>query len=142
GSTFSPACEESATPETKAVWPSGDIAIPPVRPGKGIVWTTVPILPAARRLHFLEPFLFLDSAALFLPCLLPFPPDAATWTIRPSFFPRPVESAQRKRPLVVRAPPVGRLPSGVSLPAGSRCRPEGWMAVEGPITPTDPWPAA
>ena len=43
GSTFSPACVESFRPETYAVRPSGDIAIPPLRPGNGTVWTTWPL---------------------------------------------------------------------------------------------------
>ena len=88
-----------------------------------MVWTTVPTFCPARRLHVGEPVCFvLASAALrFFPFFLLLPQDGvATWTMRTSFRPRPVERAQRKRPLVVSAPPVGRLPSGVSLPSGSR----------------------
>ena len=136
GSAFSPVCDESATPETYAVRPSPDIAIPPLRPGNGIVCTTRPTCLPARRLHFFEPVCFASAADPFLPFFLQ--GILATWTIRTSLRPRPVERAQRKRPLVVRAPPVGRLPSGVSLPSGSRWRPDGWIPVAGPITPTEP----
>ena len=47
-------------------------------------------------------------------------------------MPRPVESVHRKRPFGVSAPPVGKLPSLVSLPTGLSCRPVGWIRVLGP----------
>src|SRR5690242_10020099 len=107
GSTFSPAWVESLRPETYAVRPSGDIATPPLRPGNGSVWITSPA-----------------------------PPDPFRSTMRTSLRPRPVERAHRNRPLGVIAPPVGRFPSGVILPAGCKCLPVGWIPVDGPITPT------
>ena len=85
-----------------------------------MIWTTMPTFFPARRLHFFEPVCFASTADRLLPFFLPLQGIFATWTMRTSFRPRPVERAQRKRPLVVSAPPVGRLPSGVSLPSGSR----------------------
>jgi 3-isopropylmalate dehydrogenase len=49
-----------------------------------------------------------------------------------SLRPRPVDRAHRKRPSGVSAPPVGKLPSLVSLPTGSSFRPVGWILVFGP----------
>src|SRR5262245_17856584 len=105
-----------------------------------MVWTTLPTAPE----FDLQPFFFFFLASLALP-FLPFfflQGGPATSTMRTSLRPRPVERAQRKRPLVVRAPPVDRLPSGVSLPSGSRWRPEGWIPVDGPITPVGDWATA
>src|SRR5919108_2781330 len=57
-----------------------------------------------------------------------------------SLRPRPVDRVHRNRPSGVRAPPVGKFPSLVSLPTGSSLRPVGWIRVFGP-TMFDPPPA-
>ena len=118
--------------------PSGDIAIPPLRPGNGIVCTTVPTCLPARRLHFLEPVCFASAADPFLPFFLPLQGVFATWTMRTSLRPRPGGEGPEEAAVGCGAPPVGRLPSGVSLPSGTRWRPDGWIPVEGPITPAEP----
>src|SRR6266540_6375681 len=62
-------------------------------------------------------------------------PEASTRTMRMSFLPRPADSVHRYRPSTVNAPPIGRLPSLVSLPTGSSFRPLGWMRLSGPMRP-------
>ncbi len=98
----------------------------------GMVCTTLPTERFARLRHFLPRLPGLQWAFF-----------GSTRTIRMSFAPRPAESVQRNRPLRVRPPPVGRLPSSVVLPTGCSFRPEGWMWVAGPISPAVlPPPAA
>src|SRR3954464_10390218 len=97
--------------------------MPPLTPGIGIVWMTLP-----RRF-----FALLRHLLPFLPFLQP--TAGAASTIRMSLWPRPASSTQRKRPLRVSAPPPGWLPTGVSLPTGESLRPLGWMWFLGPIVP-------
>src|SRR4051812_25355775 len=97
--------------------------MPPLTPGIGIVWMTLPSRFFALLRHLLP----------FLPFLQP--TAGAASTMRMSLWPRPASSTQRKRPLRVSAPPPGWLPTGVSLPVGESLRPLGWMWFFGPIVP-------
>src|SRR5215208_653194 len=115
---------DSGVPETYAVLPSGAITMPPFTPGIGIVWTTRPILRALRRRQRLPR---LPSRHFFL---------VSTRTIRMSFLPRPADSVQRKRPFVVSAPPAGKLPIWVVLPAGLRSRPLPRRNLDGAVRPS------
>ena len=111
----------------------GAIAMPPLKPGIGIVWTTRPTWAACRRVQRLKR----RRAARRAPARgRVHRSDGVTRTMRTSFGPRPAETVHRKRPSGVSAPPVGRLPSVVRLPAGSSLRPLGWMRLSGPITPS------
>src|SRR6476469_9501673 len=58
--------------------------------------------------------------------------------MRMSLRPRPVASAQKKRPSVVIAPPVSKSPRRVIFPTGFNFRPVGWMWFFGPIRPPPP----
>src|SRR3954453_1742520 len=97
--------------------------MPPLTPRIGIVLITLPRFFLACLRHLLP----------FLPFLQP--TAGAASTMRMSLWPRPASSTQRKRPLVVSAPPPGWLPTGVSLPVGESLRPLGWMWFFGPIVP-------
>ena len=104
------------------------MVMPPSTPGIGIVCTSRPTRLARR---------FLQARDFFLPRLVVLLGQliaGATSTIRMSLRPRPADSVQRKRPLRVKAPPPGWLPSVVSLPGGVSSRPLGWSRVAGPTS--------
>ena len=92
------------------------MAIPPLTPGIRMIWTSRPTRWPRVSLHWRSLLRQYGS----------------TSTMRTSFFPRPADSVQRKRPLRVTAPPPGWLPSVVSLPGGISRRPLGWSFDFGP----------